>query len=129
MGRRNNVKLHYYNKEVYGVSGVYSFRNPEWRSNTRHSDYETVQHLYDKNYRTDRASPNPLSNPFNKGDAWNAEAIAIIEASIFQFESTEDWKHFWSCTNLFCYNQEYFGRLENQYNREMWSNGLELMDL
>ena len=114
MGRRSNIKLLYYNKEVY-VPGVYSFQNREWRSNTRHSDYETVQHLYDKYYRPDRASPNPLSNPFNKGDAWNAETIAIIEASIYQFVSTEDWKRFWSCTYLFCSKHEYFDRFEDQY--------------
>lgn len=94
MGLQINVKLHYYNKEVYGDSGEYAYisQNPEWRSDARHQDYDIAQSLYYKNYRPDRALPNPLPNPFNKGDAWNAEAITSIKASISQFKSTKDWK-------------------------------------
>ena len=127
MGPRTNIKLLYYNREVYGRSLKYNHQTPEWRSNARHLDYHWVQHLYDENYRPDRASPNPLPNPFDKGDAWNAEAIASIEASISQFESTEEWKQFWGCTSLFYHNQEHFDRFEDQYLWELWSDGL-LMD-
>jgi hypothetical protein len=128
MGRRTNIKLHYYNREVYGSSCKYNHQNPEWRSNVRHGAYQWAQHRYDENYRPDRASPNPLPNPFDKGDAWDAEVITIIEASISQFASTEEWKQFWRWTNLFCDNENYFNRLETQYNCEMWSDSLELMD-
>jgi hypothetical protein len=90
MGPRTNIKLHYYNREVYGRSLKYNQQTPEWRSNARHLDYHWVRYRYDENYRPDRASPNPLPNPFDKGDAWNAEAIASIEASISQFAFTEE---------------------------------------
>jgi hypothetical protein len=126
MCRRTNVKLLYYNIEVYGVA--YDSNHLEWRSNIRHSDYQIVQHRYDENYRPDEVSPNPLPNPFDKGDAWDSEAIAIIEASISQFAFTEEWKQFWSCTSLFCWNTKHFKRLRNQYMREIWSDGLELVD-
>jgi hypothetical protein len=119
MCRRNNVKLLYYNKEVFGVAGAYDSQNPERRSNARHSDYHKVQHLWDKNYRPNPLLPNPLPNPFNKGDAWNAEAIPIIESSISQFESMKDWKQFWIHTNLFNHNQEHFERFEDQYLWEL----------
>ncbi len=127
-GRCNNVKLLYYNEEVYGVSRVYNFQSPEWRSNARHRDYQTVQHLYDDKYRPDWASPNPLPNPFNKGDAWNTEAIPIIEASIPQFGFWWDWEQFWSCTNLYCSNRNYFRRSIDRYNCEMWSDGSEVVN-
>jgi hypothetical protein len=73
MGPRTNIKLHYYNREVYGRSLKYNHQDREWRSNARHLDHHWVQHRYDENYRPDRVSPNPLPNPFDKGDAWNAE--------------------------------------------------------
>jgi hypothetical protein len=55
MGRRTNIKLHYYNREVYGSSCKYNHQNPEWRSNVRHGAYQWAQHRYDENYRPDRA--------------------------------------------------------------------------
>ena len=120
MCRSTNVKLLYYNIEVYGVA--YDSNHLEWRSNIRHSDYQIIQHRYHENYRPDEASPNPLPNPFDKGDAWDAEAISIIEASISQFASTKEWKQFWSCTSLFSWNKKHFKKVRKQYMFDMWSS-------
>jgi hypothetical protein len=115
MGRRTNVKLLYYNSEVYGGPSKYNSQNPEWRSNGRHRDYQMAQHISINNYRPNLVFPNPLPNLFNKGDAWNAEATASIEATIFQFESTKEWKQFWIYIDLFYYNQKHFDRFEDRY--------------
>jgi len=44
MRPRTNIKLLYYNREVYGRSLKYNHQTPEWRSNARHLDYHWVQH-------------------------------------------------------------------------------------
>jgi hypothetical protein len=97
--------------KVYGKASKKpkTFESAEARLFRRREDYRhsAVRH----NVKEDGGfveSERLLPNPFNMGDAWYAEALAAIRASIFRFDTLDGWKKFFEEYNVMKETEENF---------------------
>lgn len=101
------IPHHYLLKSVYGESQGLLDSGKELELAHRYIDYRlsTKPMMKDRQMRID---PFVLSNPCNKGDSWNEEALEVMREDIkSRLDDHQQWFHYWNLFHAFYRNYRY----------------------
>ncbi|KAF7885815.1 uncharacterized protein EAF02_004324 [Botrytis sinoallii] len=128
------VPHHYLLKSVYGEFQKFPGDRKELELAHRYLDYRRSTEPMIMEDRKMRIFPFVLSNPCNKGDSWNEEALEVMREDLkSRLDDVQPWFHFWNNYHVFgldeCRHYKYLLIWRKQWILDMsWSNYAEWRD-
>lgn len=113
-GRRE--PYHYLLRSVYGY---FPGSVKELELSHRYSDYVASRQGTRARMGSVSLCTPMLPNPYNKGDNWNKEAIAVIEEDLLIQLDSKGWIYCWEDYYIWTENEEYFLRVAKERSQRV----------